>query len=195
MTKIILPYTFEVNEEIARWTLEIFLYEHGDLGWWIAFTNPTAGPWKTISSINTDGKLEEIYRFTREENRPDLVLVNDELKIIVIMEAKEEVSSLLKNDQMIKSVEVIENMKKILSSLINKSWLKRRSYKIIPGFLWYAGEREKAIPESKSVDNFFNQHNSNELDHPLNVAILKEDDRLLPIFMFRGKSSETPVLE
>ena len=38
-------YTFRLTEEIARWAFEVVCKNSSD--WYIAFTNPTAGPWKT----------------------------------------------------------------------------------------------------------------------------------------------------
>ncbi len=82
-------YTFNSNEEIARWSTEVYLKNHVDLGWWVAFTNPTAGPWKKILALSEEGTFVEIHRFIREGERPDLILVNDKLKVVVIVEAKD----------------------------------------------------------------------------------------------------------
>ena len=39
-----------LNEELARWAFEIKISENSD--WEIAFTNPTAGPWKTVKALS-----------------------------------------------------------------------------------------------------------------------------------------------
>ena len=40
---------------------------------------------KKLESKKADGCFEEAYRFGREEKRPDLVLVNDILKKVIII--------------------------------------------------------------------------------------------------------------
>ena len=48
-----------VNEEIARWAFEIIFKKNDQ--WTIAFTNPTAGPWKTIKSNSlNDGSYQTL---------------------------------------------------------------------------------------------------------------------------------------
>ena len=48
-----------LNEEIARWAFEIIFKTN--TSWHIAFTNPTAGPWKTIKSVSLQsGKEGEV---------------------------------------------------------------------------------------------------------------------------------------
>ena len=80
-------YNFRLTEEISRWAFEIRCRE--SLDWYIAFTNPTAGPWKTIKGTDQFGKEGEVYRFELEQPRPDIILVNDKLRVIVIIEAKD----------------------------------------------------------------------------------------------------------
>ena len=74
-----------LNEEISRWAFEIIFKSNHQ--WRIAFTNPTAGPWKTIKALNAEGEEGEVYRFPLEETRPDIILYNDELEAILIIEA------------------------------------------------------------------------------------------------------------
>ncbi len=57
-------------------------------GWWVAFTNPIAGPWKKITALDGTGLPVEIYRFEREGERPDLILVNDIFKLVMIVKQK-----------------------------------------------------------------------------------------------------------
>ena len=67
-----------LNEEIARWAFEILFKTNTE--WKIAFTNPTAGPWKTIKANSlTDNTEGEVYRFILEEDRPDIIMYNDRL--------------------------------------------------------------------------------------------------------------------
>jgi len=187
MKNVILPYQFKVSEEIARWSLEIYIDHNPELGWWIAFTNPTAGPWKTISSIDTDGKIEEIYRFAREENRPDLLLVSDKRKEILIIEAKELAQSLVVGNQMTKSIAVINDMTTMLQGLDHGSWSDRKKYKITPGFLWYCENEKNALDENKKVNNYYQKHNSFNLGETLNIVILQKDNILFPVFIKDNK--------
>ncbi len=187
MKNVILPYKFEVSEEIARWSLEIYIEHNPKLGWWIAFTNPTAGPWKTISSVDTDGRIEEIYRFAREENRPDLLLVNDDRKEILIIEAKELAKSLISKSQMTKSIAVIKDMAVALKGLSHNSWSKRKDYKIIPGFLWYSENNKTALEENKKVNDFYKIYDKFGLGETLNTVILQNDNVLFPIFIEDNK--------
>ena len=101
-------YSFRLTEEISRWAFEIIC--KGDNDWYVAFTNPTAGPWKTIKGLDKSGKEGEVYRFELEETRPDIVLVNDKLKIIIIVEAKDSIEKLTHGDQAEKSVEVVNTL-------------------------------------------------------------------------------------
>lgn len=76
-----------LNEEIARWAFEIIFKTN--TSWHIAFTNPTAGPWKTIKSVSLQsGKEGEVYRFILEEDRPDIIMYNDSLRVVLILRQK-----------------------------------------------------------------------------------------------------------
>ena len=97
-------YNFRLTEEISRWAFEIRCRE--SLDWYIAFTNPTAGPWKTIKGTDQFGKEGEVYRFELEQPRPDIILVNDKLRVIVIIEAKDSIEKLTSCYQAAKSVNV-----------------------------------------------------------------------------------------
>lgn len=124
-----------LNEEIARWAFEILFKENNK--WQIAFTNPTAGPWKTIKALDAEGKEGEVYRFPLEETRPDIILYNDELEAVLVVEAKDSLNKLVLGDQAEKSVEVVERLSDILSQLgTNKFWGKRAQYPTYLGLLW-----------------------------------------------------------
>ena len=90
-------YNFRLTEEISRWAFEIRCRE--SLDWYIAFTNPTAGPWKTIKGTDQFGKEGEVYRFELEQPRPDIILVNDKLRVIVIIEAKDSIEKLTSEER------------------------------------------------------------------------------------------------
>jgi len=169
-------YDFTINEEIARWVTEVYVRQHQKLGWWVAFTNPIAGPWKKITALNGEGVPVEIYRFEREGERPDLILVNDRLKTILIVEAKDFVQKLIAEDQMIKSVRVIEEITSILKNCPSEHWLSRKDYKIISSFLWYT-ENDADIPaEDKLVRSSFESHSDADGDGLLNIVITKDKD-------------------
>lgn len=138
-----------LNEEIARWAFEI-IYKT-NTSWKIVFTNPTAGPWKTIKAPSkTTGVVGEVYRFILEEDRPDIVMFNDELETVIIIEAKDSLEKLLDSAQAIKSAAVVVKLANILGDKgTNDFWRGRESYKVILGLLWGStdhseSEREKS---------------------------------------------------
>ena len=147
-------YTFRLTEEIARWAFEIHFLDDSD--WKIAFTNPTAGPWKTIKAINpSSGKIGEVYRFELKETRPDIILFNDKLEIIIIIEAKDSLAKLLSSSQVKKNIEVVDQLSRILSNQgHNEFWGRRAKYSVITGLLW--GEEKPCNPKQYSV--LFDKH-------------------------------------
>jgi len=142
---------YKISEEIARWSVETYFRQHTELKWWVAFTNPTAGPWKKIVAKDTAGLNVEIHRFQREEERPDLVLVNDDLRIIVIVEAKDYLEKLVTKSQMEKSVRVIEDMSKVFLAISHINWGERAKYRIIPSFLWMCKDAARALDEDSTA--------------------------------------------
>jgi len=154
-------YNFRLTEEIARWAFEIICKENPD--WYIAFTNPTAGPWKTIKGLNKNNKEGEVYRFELEETRPDIILVNDNLQIVVIIEAKDSISKLTAGDQAEKSVEVVDTLTSILKACKNSPfWGKRANYAVIIGLLWGAEVPTSSLERS----NTFNEYYQNMSKYP-----------------------------
>ena len=150
-----MKYTYTLTEEISRWSFEVHIQKKNKF--WIAFTNPTAGPWKRIESHNKKKIRGEVYRFDREEKRPDIILINDYLKTIIIIEAKDNLEKLNKSDQINKSCEVTYNISKILKNLKNnKFWLNRNSYKIINGLLWGSLKKSNMKDIKKVFQNYQN---------------------------------------
>jgi hypothetical protein len=128
-------FEYRMTEEVVRWRFEIAMRESKD--WWIAFTNPTAGPWKRLSGRDDEENEGEVYRFPRDEDRPDVVAVNDSRKLLLIIEAKDAFERLLSPDQIAKSCDVVLGLTKALSALgDNPYWKQRSSYTVIAGFLW-----------------------------------------------------------
>lgn len=155
-----------LNEELARWAFEIIFIKN--TSWRVAFTNPTAGPWKTIKATSkTSYKVGEVYRFLLEEDRPDIIMYNDELQLILIIEAKDNIKKLLEEDQARKSADVVVKLSNILrSNGENLFWKGREYYKVVIGLLW--GSTDK--PESA--------HNKDRL-YSLYKDLLKDEDVVL----------------
>lgn len=137
-----------LNEEIARWAFEIIFKTNNK--WFISFTNPTAGPWKTIKARSLiNGSVGEVYRFILEEDRPDIVMYNDELRTVIIFEAKDSLIKLTEQEQCVKSTEVVSKLAKNLSNRgSNVFWSGRENYTVITGLLWgsvnsFSSETEK----------------------------------------------------
>jgi hypothetical protein len=132
-------YSFHLTEEIARWRFEVLI--HSIPTWFIAFTNPTAGPWKRVMGKDDNGNEGEVYRFPRDADGPDMILVSDELKTIAIVEAKDSLAKFQVDAQLIKSAAVVIDLANVLAGLgKNKFWGPRSQYSICAGLLW-GGER------------------------------------------------------
>lgn len=124
---------YKLSEEIIRWAFEVQMKKNKN--WYIAFTNPTAGPWKKINIKNINGRFEEGYRFASKETRPDLIIINDIKKEIIIIEAKDSIKKLLDQNQIKKTIKVVQNMSSI-------ECIKTLNYKIHLGLLWGGETRE-----------------------------------------------------
>jgi hypothetical protein len=183
-----LKYQYKINEEITRWTTEVYIKSTPTSNWYIAFTNPTAGPWKKITVRNSEKKAVEVYRFDREEKRPDLVLINDKKKIILIVEAKYDLNDILNSEQMKKSVKVVVDMAEVLKSISIKEWALRKTYKIIPSFLWYTNDPVNALNESILVNTMLDKYPINGLSKDtVNIVIFKKDSILTNMFISGNK--------
>ncbi len=144
-----------LNEEISRWSFEI-KFKSNSL-WTIAFTNPTAGPWKTIKASSLiDGTNGEVYRFIQKENRPDIIMYNDKLRIIIIFEAKDILSNLRKKKQAQKSADVVIKLGHILHyKKDNFFWKGRENYAVLLGLLWGStNNREEDSSKNKLYDQY-----------------------------------------
>jgi len=191
-----IKYTFNVNEEIARWVTEVYVKNQQKLGWWVAFTNPIAGPWKKITALNGEGVPVEIYRFEREGERPDLILVNDKYKLIVIVEAKDYYQKLIASEQMKKSVRVIKEISSILVNSSNEHWAIRIGYKILPAFLWFTEDTNSILSEDKIVKEAFIKCSKLDPDELINIIISKDTSgNLNNNFVYRGKSNKELLLD
>lgn len=190
-----MSYTYKLTEEISRWAFEIHINNNPE--WWIAFTNPTAGPWKRLESINSNGLKGEVYRFDRDEKRPDIVIVNDKLNAIIIFEAKDSLGKLINQTQAQKSCLVIDEMAKTLEGIKdNPFWGSRHLYKIYNGLLW--GSMEEA--NHSEINDAFNTYSvelkniDSVVDRSLQIGIESTKDELENIhlqFHSNSKSDET----
>ena len=149
---------YKLTEEIARWAFEIKCSQSPD--WEIAFTNPTAGPWKTIKSRAADGSIGEVYRFASVENRPDIIIINDKLRLVIIFEAKDTLEGLISGTQAEKSVKVVADLTRTLKTMKdNKYWSDRHSYDYYTGILWGT----TSTSDQMTMHNVFDEyHNSVE---------------------------------
>lgn len=143
-----------LNEEIARWAFEIIFKT--SCSWKIAFTNPTAGPWKTIKADSKfTGNEGEVYRFILEEDRPDIIIYNDVLESVIIFEAKDSLEKLLNRKQAVKSAAVVVKLADLLQRKSgNAFWNGRETYKVILGLLWGSTDS----PESDDEKNRLYDH-------------------------------------
>lgn len=168
---------FKLTEEISRWAFEISVKKNKDF--WIAFTNPTAGPWKTIISKDKKNNFGEIYRFKKEEERPDVILVSDTFKLIIIIEAKDSFEKLSKGEQVDKSCLVVKNISIKLKNIKNNNfWLNRYDYEIINGLLWGADQSETKMNIKnlfKIYENKFNDLNYRLSSFQIGIETVKND--------------------
>jgi ribosome-associated translation inhibitor RaiA len=126
---------YKLTEEIVRQSVEVKFRQ--DQKWIIAFSNPTAGPWKKAKVI-IDGKEQLLYAYKKDEDRPDLILQYFSSNTFVICEAKDKLSSMT------------NSIDKILDTLNNecskiKAKIAEREHKFKLGFIF--GTKESSITE------------------------------------------------
>lgn len=146
-----------LNEEIARWAFEIIFKTN--TSWHIAFTNPTAGPWKTIKAVSLrSGKEGEVYRFILEEDRPDIILYNDSLRVVLIFEAKDSLEKLLERTQAQKSAAVVVKLANILRHKVTSDfWRGREKYRVILGLLWGSNNVPETDEEKEALYDCYHE--------------------------------------
>lgn len=81
---------YKMTEEVVRQAVEVAFKR--DARWEIAFTNPTAGPWKLIRLGQYTGGGDLRYR--KEEDRPDLMLYSSLSRLLLVLEAKDDIRHL-----------------------------------------------------------------------------------------------------
>ena len=182
---------FKLTEEFSRWAFEVQILKLID--WHIIFRNPTAGPWKRIESKDSKGRVGEVYRFNREEKRPDIIIVNDKLKTIIIFEAKDSLQKRLNKSQISKSAKVVIDMSNVLSQINSPYWGDRKRYKMLNGLLWGAEEHpsEDKIKEAfmlyseafQSIDPSFDEINqigieAQKIEDKIDLNYFKSENNL-----------------
>jgi hypothetical protein len=181
-----------LNEEIARWAFEILFKTNEE--WKIAFTNPTAGPWKTIKANslidNTEG---EVYRFILEEDRPDIIMYNDQLEAIIIIEAKDSLEKLMVGTQAQKSAAVVVKLANILKSkATNHFWKGREKYSVILGLLWGSTDNPETESEKNKLYDYYRSLVAGEeivnSDLVIGVETLYKDENLKCTSYFKDYS-------
>lgn len=183
-----------LNEEIARWAFEILF--RNNKTWKIAFTNPTAGPWKTIKALAKETEKEgEVYRFNLEEERPDIIMYNDDLETVIIIEAKDSLNKLIKNSQAEKSAAVVVELGSILQSKRdNYYWKGREHYRIILGLLWgCTDKREKENTRNYLFDYYHKLVEREKVvfsDIIIGVETLYKDENLQCKSYFKSYNSQ-----
>lgn len=188
-----MKYSYNLSEEIARWAFEVHIKSLNV--WWIAFTNPTAGPWKRIESFNLNNEKGEIYRFDIDEKRPDIVVVNDELKIIIIFEAKDYLNKLNIESQVTKSALVIDDMAKVLKGIKdNNYWGNRSQYSIYNGLLWGSEIKSKLVDVNITFKNYSTalRKINSKINDSIQVGIesMKDENENIKLYFFSNSSTE-----
>ncbi len=180
------PYTYTPTEEIVRWAFEVHVNSNDTAkkNWFIAFTNPTAGPWKRVTAPDTNGVTVEIARFAREEERPDLVLVSDSLHTTLIVEAKDDLSKLIGPIQMQKSLNVIRDLGNRLRTCPVTAWGKRAKYNIVPGFLWGGSNPDNEIKQVLTAYDEYSEPRDGI--SVVGVAVVKTHGSLHPVMVGRA---------
>lgn len=152
------PKLKHVSEEIVRWAFEVSVQKGRH--WKIAFTNPTAGPWKRVMALDQMGRSGEVHRFEIDEKRPDLILFSDKFKTVLIIEAKTDLKGLADKAQIAKTAELFRRLTALLKSVSqNPFWGERAEYEYRLGLLWGRQTESKAevlhvVAQFKKALNF-----------------------------------------
>ena len=126
--------------------------------------------------MDNSGHEGEVYRFPLEENRPDIIMYNDQLETVLIIEAKDSLEKLLLNDQPTKSVKVVDDLAKMLiQKKDNPFWKNRTNYKVILGLLWGCENDSYDAASVKTLCNtYLSKIESNTKDIDGNLIICVE---------------------
>jgi hypothetical protein len=106
-----------LTEEIARQAVEV-IFRDETMDWHVAFSNPTAGPWKLIR-LQIGGSLIQVGTYLKEELRPDLILQSAANRLLLVLEAKRSIAELLRPGQLAKTVGVFAAETERLAGLLS----------------------------------------------------------------------------
>ena len=109
------------------------------------------------------GKEGEVYRFILEEDRPDIIMYNDSLRVVLIFEAKDSLEKLLEKKQAEKSAAVVVKLANILHAKgTNDFWKGRENYNIILGLLWGSNYTPETNDKKENLYNYYHELVSSE---------------------------------
>ena len=118
-------------------------------------------------ALDPEGTEGEVHRFLREDDRPDLALVNDALEVLVIIEAKDALRALLTDAQVTKSCAVVSTLAATLRTLgDNPFWGPRADYVVALGLLWGAESEATADERSHAFAIYATELDAIDFDHP-----------------------------
>ncbi len=168
-------FEYVITEEVVRFCFEIHLKSKSK-DWAVAFTNPTAGPWKKIFAIEGTKKIE-IGRYEREEVRPDLILLSKSLRACIIIEAKDGFGKISTDMQMQKNIAVyLKEKKRLQAAPYLRKWVLQGDTLFVNGLLWFSTSRESAEQMKTLYKRYAQQQNNDPL---LMVEVIKEGDDLV----------------
>jgi hypothetical protein len=187
-------YSYSLTEEVARQAVEVKFKTHGQ--WSIAFSNPTAGPWKIIKLGNYE--FGDDLRYTKEEDRPDLILFTPQKQayLFFVLEAKDSLHKLLAGEQLAKSMKVFDKETNRLRNVIVSNELAIRAfgevppaYKIIPG---YVIGTQRSL-NYHDLNRLFGAHSilakaekNNDLSSSICFIVLRTEDELSIYYTLNG---------
>jgi hypothetical protein len=147
--------------------------------WQEWFTNPTAGPWKKIRIYGVGD--DERIRYLKEEDRPDLISANAREKIVIVIEAKDNISKLFDGVQLDKSFNVFEDNFDRLDGILSHHAMRlfnQSKVSLLCGYLYPISM--KSTDSSEKLTALHRKHSSEFTDERLRPHLLfqvKQDDK------------------
>lgn len=104
---------FTLTEQVCLQTLLVLARRNGWQEW---FSNPTAGPWKKVM-IPGVGDRENI-RFEKEEDRPDMIICSIAKRVMLVLEAKDDIRKLAQPAAITKYVSMFNSVKTRMTGIL-----------------------------------------------------------------------------
>lgn len=197
--------SYTITEEVVLQTVEVGFRLQPD--WQVSFTNPTAGPWKTIRFGDYVGGTD--LKYAKEEDRPDLIVFNEKYSLFVILEAKDSILKLIAGHgvnrsesypQLEKSIAVFHKEMTRIDTILKDPRLARliyrngfQDYSIVTGYI-YPEAKVRSINLNKRLVELHHQiaqeKNEPRLDSCLQLVVRQEGLNLLVNMKAHGVSSE-----